>query len=438
MSKAKSGKRELKPNLRFPEFLAEPPWTDVPLGESAAIITEKAGDRACVPMSITSGVGLVSQEEKFGQTIAGKSYKNYFVIQRDDFAYNKSATKEYPQGFIAVYEGDKAGAVPNSIFTCFRVDAEQINVRFLNYLFVGNHHGSWLRKYITVGGRAHGSLSIDDKDLLAMPIPRPVGESTLDEQQKIADCLISLDELIAAHSRKLGALKAHKKGLMQQLFPREGETLPRLRFPEFKDAPEWKMAELDPLTTKVGSGITPRGGSSNYKTEGRAFVRSQNVGWGVLILDDIVFIEDETHNSFIATEIEEQDVLLNITGASIGRSAIADSRIVAGNVNQHVCIIRTVASELNPVYLSQFLISQEGQEQIDSFQAGGNRQGLNFGQIRSFQIPLPPTETEQTRIAECLSSVDELISIQGEKVGSLSEHKKGLMQQLFPSLEANA
>ena len=137
MSKAKSGemkehaKRKLKPTLRFPEFQDEPVWTSAPLGEAAAIITEKAGDRECVPMSITSGVGLVSQEAKFGQTIAGKSYKNYFVIQRDDFAYNKSATKEYPQGFIAVYEGEKKGAVPNSIFTCFRIDPQQINVCLL-------------------------------------------------------------------------------------------------------------------------------------------------------------------------------------------------------------------------------------------------------------------------------------------------------------------
>ena len=95
------------------------------------------------------------------------------------------------------------------------------------------------------------------------------------------------------------------------------------------------------------------------------------------------------------------DVLLNITGASIGRSTVADSRIVGGNVNQHVCIIRVKPDELNPVLLNQYLISEHGQKQIDSFQAGGNRQGLNFGQIRSFKITLPPTEGEQTRIADC-------------------------------------
>ncbi len=230
-------------------------------------------------------------------------------------------------------------------------------------------------------------------------------------------------------------LKAHKKGLMQQLFPREGETLPRLRFPEFRDAPEWKDRELGPMTNKIGSGITPLGGDKNYKTSGRPFIRSQNVGWGELLLDDVAFIDEETHATFDATEIVESDVLLNITGASIGRSAIADLRIIGGNVNQHVCIIRVKRDELNPVLLNQFLISERGQKQIDSFQAGGNRQGLNFGQIRSFEIPVPPTEKEQRRIADCFSALDARIGAEADKLAALKTHKKGLMQQLFPSPE---
>jgi type I restriction enzyme S subunit len=101
-------------------------------------------------------------------------------------------------------------------------------------------------------------------------------------------------------------------------------------------------------------------------------------------------------------------------------------------VNQHVCIIRTKPAELSPYFLNQFLISQDGQTQIDSFQAGGNRQGLNFEQIRSLLIPLPNTQTEQQKIASCLSTLDELIGAQGRKVAALRTHKKGLMQQLFP------
>lgn len=173
--------------------------------------------------------------------------------------------------------------------------------------------------------------------------------------------------------------------------------MPKRRFPEFQDNGEWSTEVLGGKTIKVGSGITPNGGDKNYKPEGRPFVRSQNVGWGCLILDDVVFIDEETHSSFPSTEIKEDDVLLNITGASIGRSAIASLEVEGGNVNQHVCIIRTKKEELSPLFLNQFLISQAGQNQIDSFQAGGNRQGLNFAQIRSFLVPIPPSIEEQQK-----------------------------------------
>lgn len=255
-----------------------------------------------------------------------------------------------------------------------------------------------------------------------------------EEQQKIGECLTSIDEVITTQIQKLNTLNAHKNSLVQQIFPAEGKTLPKRRFPEFRDKGEWKEEELSDKTRKVGSGITPRGGDKKYKTSGRPFIRSQNIGWGMLLLDDVAFIDEATHATFLATEISENDVLLNITGASIGRSAVADKRIQGGNVNQHVCIIRTKKNKLNPVFLSQFLMSSRGQSQIDSFQAGGNRQGLNFAQIRSFSIPMPPTIQEQEKIAVCLSSIDDLITAQTRKLDALKTHKKGLMQQLFPAM----
>jgi len=193
---------------------------------------------------------------------------------------------------------------------------------------------------------------------------------------------------------------------------------------------DWEVKTLGEKTTKIGSGITPTGGEKVYKREGRPFLRSQNVGWGNLILEDIAFIDDEIHNTFKATEIEKNDVFLNITGASIGRSAIADERVQNGNVNQHVCIIRTIEDELNPKFLNHFLLSKKGQKQIDSFQAGGNRQGLNFGQIKSFQIPLPPLP-EQQAIASALSDVDALITALEQLIIKKRNIKQGTVQQLI-------
>ncbi len=193
---------------------------------------------------------------------------------------------------------------------------------------------------------------------------------------------------------------------------------------------KWDIVTLGNIAIKVGSGITPTGGEKIYKKEGRPFLRSQNVGWGKLLMDEIVFIDDETHATFNSTEIKEKDVFLNITGASIGRSAVADKRVATGNVNQHVCIIRVKENELTPYFLNYFLLSKHGQRQIDSYQAGGNRQGLNFGQIRSFQIPLPALE-EQTAIATVLSDTDSLITSLEQLIAKKRAIKQGAMEELL-------
>ena len=210
-------------------------------------------------------------------------------------------------------------------------------------------------------------------------------------------------------------------------------NVPPLRFPEFSG--EWKMCTIGELITKVGSGVTPRGGEAVYKTEGHPFVRSQNVGLGNLLLDDIAFIDEETHLRQKSTELQFNDVLLNITGASIGRSALVDKQIVGGNVNQHVCIIRT-KENLVPSFICSFLLSNYGQRQIDSFQAGGNRQGLNFEQIKSIKITIP-SKDEQIKIAKLLRAIDERIATQNKIIEKLQSLIKGLNDHILKNIEGD-
>lgn len=206
---------------------------------------------------------------------------------------------------------------------------------------------------------------------------------------------------------------------------------PGFKQTEVGEIPEdWEEARLGEYSTKVGSGITPKGGATVYKEVGRPFVRSQNIGWGDLRLADLAYIDEETHQTFSATEIQNEDVLLNITGASIGRCSVANEQLEGGNVNQHVCIIRT-NKKLDQKYLSYVLLSSIGQKQIDSFQAGGNREGLNFGQIRSFILPRPKEVNEQKSIAKALSDVDELIVSLEKLIAKKRDIKTATMQQLL-------
>ena len=436
-------KNKVVPKLRFPEFKNERGWNVEPLGEVYSFKTTNSFSRD----NLNYEVGDVKNIH-YGDIHT--KFSPLFDITKERVPFiNPSISIERINSECYCVEGDMIFADASEDLKDVGKSIEIVNLnneKLLSGLHTllarqkkskliigfGSHLFASDAIRIQIQREAQGAkvLGISANRLSEIKIYHP--ENKL-EQQKIADCLSSLDELITAQSQKLQTLKAHKKGLMQQLFPAEGETVPKLRFAEFKDSGEWDEKQLGNMTEKVGSGITPLGGEANYKKSGKPFVRSQNVGWGIFLVDDIAYIDEKTHQDSISTEINKEDVLLNITGASIGRSAVADSFVHGGNVNQHVCIIRTVKNILNPFFLNQYLISINGQKQIDSFQAGGNRQGLNFAQIRSFSIPVPPTIEEQQKIADCLSSLDEQISAQTEKIEALKIHKKGLMQALFPS-----
>ncbi len=416
-------KTTLTPKLRFPEFRNGPGWEEKTLGELASISTERVGTLKCIPMSITSGIGLVSQQEKFGRTIAGSQFKNYLLLQKGDFAYNKSSTKDFPQGYIAMYSGEELAAVPNSIFTCFRINGGSPIREYLKYMFLGNLHGRWLRKFITIGARAHGSLNIADDDILSIPIPLPAGKTSLAEQQKLAACLTSLDELIGAESQKLDALKLHKKGLMEQLFPREGETVPRLRFPKFQDAAEWVEKTVDNFG-EVVTGSTPKTAHPEFYGGGIPFVSPADIS-------DLRFV-DETKTTLTTLGFNEtrpipvNSVMFVCIGSTIGK--VAKNRQYCATNQQINTVIPNSEHSAGFVY---YILSQNA-ERIARL-AGKQAVPIINKTLFSSVLMSAPTLVEQQCISACLSSLDDLIAAQAQKLDALKLHKKGLMQKLFPS-----
>lgn len=415
-------KRPLVPERRFPEFRDAGEWTSIELGNISELVTERVGTSHCTPYTITSGIGLVSQEEKLGRTIAGNSLKNYIVLQRNDFAYNKSATKAYPQGFIALYDGDDRAAVPNSIFTCFRVNGTVAIPDFLDKLFYINLHGKWLRNRIAIGARAHGSLQVNDEDLMAVPIPLPKGVQSLAEQQKIADCLSSLDELISLEAQRLDALKAHKKGMMQQLFPGEGETVPRLRFPEFRDAGEWEEKE-------IGAVFTFRQGYQ-VPVEQQYPVSNSNRERFIRIIDITQQNEppryiDTPQNANILCKSD----LFMVRYGTPGVVAYGYEGVLANNLFQ---LVFNNGQTHNPSFWYQQLKLKENE--ISGLSGSSSMPAISFKALNYVFVKFPSLP-EQSRIADCLSSLDGLITAQTDRLAALKTHKKGLMQQLFPAMD---
>jgi type I restriction enzyme S subunit len=279
---------------------------------------------------------------------------------------------------------------------------------------------------------------IFQRDMVELPIPVPPEC----EQRRIADILDAADAAIQQTDALIAKFKQIKAGLLHDLLTRGLDAHGRLRDPaaqpeEFVESPveripvRWKATTIGALAVHVGSGATPKGGSEVYKLAGVLFIRSQNVTFDGLLLDDVAYIDQTTHSRMLRSEIFAHDVLLNITGASIGRCCPFPEGMGDANVNQHVCAIRLPEpTREEAVYLSAVLASHIGQLQIDRLNAGGNRQGLNYEQLKSFWIPWPESE-ERDRIAAVLDAHDARIRAEEAYRDKLVQVKRGLMEDLL-------
>jgi type I restriction enzyme S subunit len=194
----------------------------------------------------------------------------------------------------------------------------------------------------------------------------------------------------------------------------------------------WEVKKLKHIKNKIGSGITPRGGAEVYLTSGYPLIRSQNIYFDGIRLDDVAYISEEIHNSMSNSKVYPNDVLINITGGSIGRCYFVSNEFNEANVNQHVCIIRPNQKILTE-YLYNLLRSDICQLQITLSQTGGNREALNFEDLKNFIIPLPNIE-EQTIILENIKNkegeINTIISQTEKEIELLKEYKTALISEV--------
>ena len=192
------------------------------------------------------------------------------------------------------------------------------------------------------------------------------------------------------------------------------------------------MLRIKDYTTKVGSGVTPRGGAETYLDEGIPLFRSQNVTNDGFLMDDIAFISEEVDESMKGTRVKPGDVLLNITGASIGRCFYTSDDFERGNVNQHVCIIRPKKNKVKPDYLHYCIISDKGQQQIDLTQTGANREGLAVEDIKGFMFDIPSLSVQQRIVDyldEKLAKIDGRINVLEKQKDAYARLKKSVIHQ---------
>lgn len=397
---SKSDIRESVPKLRFPEFRDFPKWEQVPL---RSIIEMRAG-KFVSPSDIHENPGPGSYPCYGGNGLRG-------------YTRTSTHTGKYPligrQGALCGNVILATGSFHATEHAVVASPRTNVNTDWLFYLLTRLN----LNRYAT--GQAQPGLSVEalEKILVSLPLE--------EEQRRVGNCLGSVDAIIGAQVRKLEGLRAHKKALMQRLFPAEGETIPRLRFPEFRDAPPWEFKRIDQMG-QVITGNTPS--TSDPENFGG---RWQFVSPG-----------DMTNERYVKT-----------TRITLSDQGLTKARLVRANSVLFVCIGSTIGKvaqaavdcvtnqQINAVvpfkdHSAEFVFSVLA-NQSDAIASLAGRHAVPIINKTTFASVMirQPKFAEQKKIADVLVSLDNLITAHSQKIQLLKVFRTGLMQGLFPSPE---
>lgn len=407
------------PKLRFSEFVNEPEWKKVKLSKLGKLVS-----------GLTYSPDDVREN---GLLVLRSSNVQDGEISLEDNVYVKTDIKganlsEPNDILICVRNGSKAligknALIPDNMPLCthgaFMTTFRAESPKFVFQLFQTKDYQKQVNADL---GATINSINGNKFIKYEFNVP-----STEKEQTKIADCLSSIDSIISTQNQRIELLKEHKNGLLQKIFPKDGEDIPKIRFTEFLNSQEWKQKQLGSLT-KVIVGGTPSTTESVYWNEGIInWLSSGDINNGIIKQASKLITPLGLEKSS-AKLMPPDTVVLAMTGATLGRIGYL---AIETSGNQSVAGLIP-----NREYNSKFLfyLLQKNTNTILSMAGGAAQAGINKATIESLEFYFPLIN-EQKKIADCLTSIDEEINLQIQKVELLKKHKKALLQQLFPSNE---
>lgn len=396
------------PKYRFPEFTTSGPVVCENGNMIFKPVNNKNHDSELPVLAISQEYGAIPRDMiDYNVSVSEKSLESYKVVEKGDFIISL-------RSFQGGIEYSTYNGICSPAYIILRKKGD-VDEQYYKYYFKSNRFIQDLNKDLE-GIRDGKMVSYNQfSDIL---LPKPDKE----EQQKIADCLSSIDDLISAEDKKLSALKDHKKGLMQKLFPAEGKTIPEWRFPEFRNGGEWNSDTIGRVCSSY-SGGTPTTSKDKYYGGNIPFIRSGEIDKDTTEL----FLTESGLENSSAKMVSKGDILVALYGANSGDVALSK---INGAINQAILCLNY--DRIN-AFVYHFLTHKK-RWIIKTYIQGG--QGNLSGEIiKSIKFMFPKQIEEESKIVACLSSVDELITAQADKIEAMKKHKKGLMQGLFPSIE---
>ena len=415
-------KKSLVPKLRFPEFLSAGTWDVEGLGVVADFVNEKitleriALENYVSTENILPDYGGIDRASKLPATGSVTRFQSNDTLVSNIRPYLKK-----------VWVADKEGGASNDVIV---IRAKQ---RLLPQYLSSLLKNDAFIDYVMTGAKGVKMPRGDIGSMKAYPALYP----SKPEQQKIADCLSSLDELITAQGRKVEVLKTHKKGLMQQLFPRESETQPRLRFSEFESLGEWSALTIQELIDKqfiVGhldgnhGSLYPR--ADEFSGSGVPYISATNFNNGSIDFERCKYLPVERAAQFKKGIARDGDILF-AHNATVGPVAKLTMKYDFVILSTSLTYFRCNGELLLNDFLQCALVSPAFVAQCARVMAQSTRNQIPITAQRTFGMQIPKLP-EQQRIADCLNSLNELIIAAIQELGTLKIHKAGLMQQLLP------
>lgn len=413
-----AGKPTLEPKLRFPEFRRRAGWPLTPL---STVLKEHdlKGDGISEVHSVSLTKGIVPQIEHMGRSYAASDTSHYGLVQPFDLVYTRSPLANFKLGIVKQHKGLQ-DALVSPLYGVFTPTNRHLG-RIIEAYFDNPVRSIWFLDPLAQKG-AKNTIQLSNDRFLSGSLFLPDDK---DEQQKIANWLESLDELVLAEGQRLEALRRHKRGLTERLFPQTGEALPRLRFPEFRCSPKWHVATLGMF--EMTSGGTPDRSRPEFWDGDVPWVTTTIVDSNVIEATKEFITEAGLTNSS-AKVFPKRTVLVALYGQGKTRGKVAMLGIEAAT-NQ-ACAAILPSNDVDPRFIFQNLAARY--EEIRSMSNSGSQQNLSQTLLRDLPFAYPEQRVEQERIADCLTALDDQIAAQEWKLALLKQHGEALLQQLFP------
>ena len=407
----------MEPMLRFKADDGSdfPAWEEKALSEIAARVTRKnKGNQTDIPLTISSLDGLVDQRDYFKKTVASKDMSGYFLLRNGEFAYNKSYSVGFDYGSIKRLDKYPCGAL-STLYICFGLKPNvKVDSGYLAYYFDSQKWNPEVAAICAEGARNHGLLNVPTADFFNINIAVP----PLPEQHKIADLLSAVDDVIAAQEAEVAAWEKRKKGVMQKLFSQEV----RFKADDGSDFPDWEEKTLGELANL----FTGKSFTSELSESGRYVVMDM----GSVSSDGLIIDSKLTDSN--RDLLRKGDLIMPKDdiggGLIIGKTAYipCDKKYVCGD---HVYRLR-FDNGIDALFMHYEINSSRIQRRLRRKVTGSAQLGLNSKSVL-YEIVSVPSFPEQRKIADCLISLDDVITKAKDELDAWRELKKGLLQQMF-------